>query len=91
VRLLPFSLSSLSSLLTKARTPRTAYLGPGIYLNLITANCALANTTDRQPVHKDAPWLHPNCPYMLNTNLALSDFVRRFSFSPFSSLPFVVL
>ncbi|GAA5857594.1 hypothetical protein JCM8547_004287 [Rhodosporidiobolus lusitaniae] len=51
-----------------------AYLGPGIRLHLLTANCAIANTKDRQPVHKDAPWLHPNAPYMLNTNLALSDF-----------------
>ncbi|GAA5912034.1 hypothetical protein JCM6882_002012 [Rhodosporidiobolus microsporus] len=51
-----------------------AYLGPNVNLTLLTANCALANTTERQPVHKDAPWLHPNAPYMLNTNLALSDF-----------------
>ncbi|BGP05215.1 hypothetical protein NBRC10512_006919 [Rhodotorula toruloides] len=50
------------------------YLGPGIKLNLLTANCALANTNKRQNVHKDAPWLHPNCPYLVNTNLALSDF-----------------
>ncbi|EGU12816.1 hypothetical protein RTG_00834 [Rhodotorula toruloides ATCC 204091] len=50
------------------------YLGPGLKLNLLTANCALANTTKRQNVHKDAPWLHPNCPYLVNTNLALSDF-----------------
>ncbi|GAA5826238.1 hypothetical protein JCM11251_007221 [Rhodosporidiobolus azoricus] len=51
-----------------------AYLGPNVNLTLLTANCALANTTERQPVHKDGPWLHPNAPYMLNTNLALSDF-----------------
>ncbi|BGP13191.1 hypothetical protein JCM10213_000229 [Rhodosporidiobolus nylandii] len=51
-----------------------AYLGPGINLTLLTANCAIANTTERQPVHKDAPWLHPNAPYMLNTNLALGEF-----------------
>ncbi|GAA6015680.1 hypothetical protein JCM10207_008170 [Rhodosporidiobolus poonsookiae] len=51
-----------------------SYLGPGINLTLLTANCAIANTTDRQPVHKDSPWLHPNAPYMLNTNLALADF-----------------
>ncbi|GAA5902799.1 hypothetical protein JCM8208_006479 [Rhodotorula glutinis] len=50
------------------------YLGPGIKLNLLTANCAIAGATQRQNVHKDAPWLHPNCPGMLNTNLALSDF-----------------
>ncbi|GAA5993724.1 hypothetical protein JCM11641_003021 [Rhodosporidiobolus odoratus] len=51
-----------------------AYLGPNVNLSILTANCAIANTTERQPVHKDAPWLHPNAPYMLNTNLALSDF-----------------
>ncbi|TNY24029.1 hypothetical protein DMC30DRAFT_346619, partial [Rhodotorula diobovata] len=50
------------------------YLGPGIKLSLLTANCAVAGATQRQNVHKDAPWLHPNCPGMLNTNLALSDF-----------------
>lgn len=80
------------------------YLGPGIKLSLLTANCAVAGATQRQNVHKDAPWcvpsvltlprsaslrdtsapycdvhlltpllrLHPNCPGMLNTNLALS-------------------
>ncbi|GAA5857613.1 hypothetical protein JCM8547_004296 [Rhodosporidiobolus lusitaniae] len=51
-----------------------AYLGPSPMLALLTGNCAIANTKDRQPVHKDAPWLHPNAPYMLNTNLTLCDF-----------------
>ena len=32
------------------------YLGPGIKLNLLTANCAIAGATQRQNVHKDAPW-----------------------------------
>lgn len=32
-----------------------AYLGPSIQLSFITANTALANTKERQPVHKDAP------------------------------------
>ncbi|KAM0750036.1 hypothetical protein T439DRAFT_381558 [Meredithblackwellia eburnea MCA 4105] len=50
------------------------YLGPGIQLAFITANAALSNTHDRQPVHKDAPFHHPLAPYSLNTNFPLMDF-----------------
>ncbi|GAA5931328.1 hypothetical protein JCM1841_003791 [Sporobolomyces salmonicolor] len=50
------------------------YLGPDFYLSLITANCALPHTSERQAVHKDAPWFHPNAPYGLNTNFMLDDF-----------------
>ncbi|GAA5877551.1 hypothetical protein JCM1840_005840 [Sporobolomyces johnsonii] len=50
------------------------YLGPNFNLSLITANCALPHTTERQAVHKDAPWFHPNAPYGLNTNFMLDDF-----------------
>ena len=51
-----------------------AYLGSGLCMPFITANTALANTTERQPVHKDCAFVHPAAPFMIIANFLLSDF-----------------
>ncbi|KAM0746245.1 hypothetical protein T439DRAFT_329969 [Meredithblackwellia eburnea MCA 4105] len=50
------------------------YLGNGVAMAFLTANTALANTTDRQPVHKDASFVSPAAPYTAVVNFLLSDF-----------------
>ncbi|KAI5481710.1 hypothetical protein MNV49_002936 [Pseudohyphozyma bogoriensis] len=51
-----------------------AYLGPDLQMPFITANVAIAHTTERQPVHKDASFIHPTAPFMGIFNFLLSDF-----------------
>ncbi|KAL1735368.1 hypothetical protein EV714DRAFT_244288 [Schizophyllum commune] len=51
------------------------YLGPNLQLPFITANVACANTTERQPVHKDASYRHPEARWGMVANFLLSDFV----------------
>lgn len=49
-----------------------AYLGPGINLHLLTGNCAMPRTEERQAVHRDLPWIAPEAPFVLNMNLLLT-------------------
>lgn len=39
------------------------YLGQGAKWDLVTGNTALPNSTKRQPVHSDADFQHPDCPF----------------------------
>jgi ectoine hydroxylase-related dioxygenase (phytanoyl-CoA dioxygenase family) len=41
----------------------TRYLGQGARWDLVTGNTALPNSTRRQPVHSDADFKHPDCPF----------------------------
>lgn len=41
----------------------TLYLGQGTRWDLVTGNTALPNSTRRQPVHSDADFNHPDCPF----------------------------
>ncbi|GAA6055388.1 hypothetical protein JCM3770_001084 [Rhodotorula araucariae] len=50
------------------------YLGGGINLSFITANTAIANTKQRQPVHKDCSFVHPQAPFIAISNFLLDDF-----------------
>ncbi|GAA6037273.1 hypothetical protein JCM8097_008656 [Rhodosporidiobolus ruineniae] len=50
------------------------YLGGEVNLAFITANTALANTTERQPVHKDCSFQHPLASFIAISNFLLSDF-----------------
>jgi hypothetical protein len=43
----------------------TLYLGEGAKWDLVTGNTALPNSTKRQPVHSDADFQHPDCPFYL--------------------------
>lgn len=50
----------------------SAYLGPGIKVHLLTGNCAMPRTKERQAVHRDLPWIAPEAPFILNANMCLS-------------------
>lgn len=50
------------------------YLGSDLYMPFITANTAIAHTTERQPIHKDSSFVHPSAPFMAISNFLLSDF-----------------
>ncbi|GAA5854539.1 hypothetical protein JCM9279_000837 [Rhodotorula babjevae] len=52
----------------------SAYLGPGIKVHLLTGNCAMPRTQERQAVHRDLPWIAPEAPFILNANMCLSPF-----------------
>lgn len=40
----------------------------------ITANTAIAHTTNKQPIHKDCSFQHPLAPFMCISNFLLDDF-----------------
>ncbi|GAA6011378.1 hypothetical protein JCM10207_008319 [Rhodosporidiobolus poonsookiae] len=50
------------------------YLGGEINMSFITANTAIANTTDEQPRHKDTSFVHPHAPFIAISNFLLDDF-----------------
>jgi ectoine hydroxylase-related dioxygenase (phytanoyl-CoA dioxygenase family) len=47
------------------------YLGKGAKWNLVTGNTALPQSTKRQPVHSDADFQHPDCPFYCVANIPL--------------------
>ncbi|KAK5207800.1 hypothetical protein LTR47_005971 [Exophiala xenobiotica] len=47
------------------------YLGPGSKWDLVTGNTALPRSTKRQPVHSDADFQHPDCPFYCVANIPL--------------------
>jgi hypothetical protein len=47
------------------------YLGQGATWNLVTGNTALPQSTKRQPVHSDADFKHPDCPFYCVANIPL--------------------
>ncbi|KAK5445365.1 hypothetical protein LTS15_010146 [Exophiala xenobiotica] len=47
------------------------YLGEGATWDLVTGNTALPRSTKRQPVHSDANFQHPNCPFYCVANIPL--------------------
>jgi hypothetical protein len=49
----------------------TLYLGQGAKWNLVTGNTALPRSTKRQPVHSDADFKHPDCPFYCVANIPL--------------------
>lgn len=49
----------------------TLYLGEGAKWNLVTGNTALPNSAKRQPVHSDADFRHPDCPFYCVANIPL--------------------
>lgn len=50
------------------------YLGSDLQMPFITANVALANTTQKQPIHKDCSFVHPSAPFIAIANFLLSEF-----------------
>lgn len=52
------------------------YLGGGqIRMPFITANTAIARTTQKQPIHKDCSFSAPSAPFMCISNFLLDDFL----------------
>jgi hypothetical protein len=49
----------------------TLYIGQGATWNLVTGNTALPQSTKRQPVHSDADFKHPDCPFYCVANIPL--------------------
>lgn len=49
----------------------TLYLGDGAKWDFVSGNTALPKSATRQPVHSDADFEHPNCPFYAVANIPL--------------------
>jgi hypothetical protein len=49
----------------------TLYLGQGSKWDVVTGNTALPQSTKQQPVHSDADFQHPDCPFYCVANIPL--------------------